>query len=1108
MIDLSTADTAAARQRLTPAPGYALDLFASEADFPIQKPVALAFDSRGRMWVGTMPSYPHYEPGDPPIDQIVILEDTDGDGRADKHTVFADSLYLALGFELGDGGVYVSQQPNFVFLRDTNGDDVADERRVVLHGFGTEDSHHAISTFTWGPDGALYMQEGTFLHSQVETPYGPVRSRDAATFRYEPGTEKLSIHAAYPFVNAWGHVFDRWGQDFIADASDGSNYFALPITGRQDYPAKHLSLRSFTSTRVRPTGGAEILSSRHFPDDVQGNFLLTNVIGFQGIKSHRFIEEGSGFTTREAEPLLTSRDINFRPIDLEVGPDGALYVVDWFNPLIGHMQYSMRDPRRDRTHGRIWRISRPDRPLLAVVNLESLSLSQLLDQLKEPEDRTRYRVRRELRVREREEVRRGLGAWVEALDPAAADHEHHLLEALWAYQSRDMVKPDLLLRLLSAREPRARAAATRVARFWADRLTDPLALLRERVNDEHPRVRLEAVVALSYIPTADAAWVALDALKHPRDYYLDYALNETITALEKVWRPVLVSGQALTGDNTEGVLYLLDRLAPEEVGRVARTEAVSRSLLGRGGVPIDVRRTALRDLASARGTSRESALVQALRAVDGRPEAPTVVAALVTLLGEAGGAELTPLAGELERLALGAKDAEVRHAGYAGLLRAGGGMERAWTLAATNPGRMADLLQAVRHVHDAKLQGALFPRVRDVLRRQTTLPPQQSVHGRYVRIEQPGCCETQSLAEVQVFDGTVNLAPSGSAAQKSTAAGGEPTRAIDGNTAGTFRAGSVSQSSILEVNPWWELDLGEARPISSVVIWRRTDEQIGGDMNGFHLRVLGSDRSPVWVREKNSAEPQPIVFSLGGDSASLVRRAAVRALSALEVNRDERLALFGDLLARGTDRDLALEALAELIPSAAPSPHTVVLAEHLLDAAAAIPAPDRTGPTFQRVAAVARALAPSLPAREASRLAAGIEALLPKTVRIRAIEGEMRFDLGSFAVAAAQDVELVLENPDHMPHNLVVTIPGAADRVGRAADAMAAQPDGFQKNFVPESAEVVVATPLVNAGGSFTLRFRAPTAPGEYPFICTFPGHWITMRGIMRVESRAGVASR
>ena len=123
-------------------------------------------------------------------------------------------------------------------------------------------------------------------------------------------------------------------------------------------------MREWTLTRVRPTSGSEFVRSRHFPESAQGNFLFNNTIGFQGIKQYQTVEDGSGFVGIEVEPLLQSTDPNFRPVAMQFGPDGALYVVDWFNPLVGHMQYSLRDPRRDKTHGRVWRITAKGRPLL------------------------------------------------------------------------------------------------------------------------------------------------------------------------------------------------------------------------------------------------------------------------------------------------------------------------------------------------------------------------------------------------------------------------------------------------------------------------------------------------------------------------------------------------------------------------------------------------------------------------------------------------------------------------------------------------------------------------------------------------------------------------
>jgi hypothetical protein len=340
-----------------------------------------------------MPTYPQYIPGVPLHDKIVILEDTNGDGKADKHTVFADNLYLPLGFEFGNGGVFVSQEPDLVFLKDTDGDDVADVREVVLSGFGSEDSHHATHAFTYGQDGGIYFNEGTFLNTQVETPYGPIRSYNGATYRFEPRTGKLDHYISYPYYNPWGNIFDKWGTHLVGDASDGSNYFAPPMTGKINYPDKHPRINMFTTTRVRPTAGLEIVSSRHFPDDVQGNLLINNAIGFQGIKQHQILPDKSAITSKEVDPLLQSSDPNFRPVDLEFGPDGALYVVDWYNPLISHGENPPRDPARDRVHGRIWRVSYKNKPLLKTIDISKQTIPQLLDNLKEHEDRLRYRSR-------------------------------------------------------------------------------------------------------------------------------------------------------------------------------------------------------------------------------------------------------------------------------------------------------------------------------------------------------------------------------------------------------------------------------------------------------------------------------------------------------------------------------------------------------------------------------------------------------------------------------------------------------------------------------------------------------------------------------------------
>src|SRR5581483_11180102 len=325
----------------------------------------------------------------------------------------------------------------------------------------------------------------------------------------------------------------------------------------------------------------------------------------------KVIEEGSGFASKELEPLLFSTDRNFRPVDIRFGPDGALYIVDWFNPLIGHMQHSIRDPGRDHIHGRIWRISYKGRPLVKSPRIHGEPIPKLLDLFKEYEDRTRYQVRAELRERKKEDVLPAVMQWVMSLKEDDPEHEHLLLEALWVQQNHNGVDKGLLLRLLRAKDYHARAAATRVLRhlYSPSRLRgeggvrgdEVLKLLEDQANDVHPRVRLEAVVACSVFKDtlspsgsgqgegpgdagSKAADIALQALKHPMDYYLDYALKETMTTLEPYWKPALAAGKPFAVNNPAGANYVLGSVSTAELIKLPRTSAVLQAMLTRDGV--------------------------------------------------------------------------------------------------------------------------------------------------------------------------------------------------------------------------------------------------------------------------------------------------------------------------------------------------------------------------------------------------------------------------------------------------------------------------------------------------------------------------------------------
>lgn len=536
--------------------GFEVNLFAAEP--MLANPIHMTFDPEGRLWVVCSWAYPQIEPGETPNDKIIVLEDTDHDGRADKSTVFAEGLYVPTGLELGDGGVYVANAPDLLFLKDTDGDGKADERRVVLTGFATEDNHHSISAWRWGPGGWLYFQEGTFMHSQVETAYGPVRLRYGGVFQFRPDREELRVFADYRASNPWGHTFDRWGQSVLID--NPNLYFLAPLTANS-----RAKLGYESSGKGIKQAGGEFVSGRHLPKEYRGE-IWTNQYKTNTVARYRVEDDGAGFKISNLDPVMTSSSQNFRPVDLKIGPDGAAYVLDWYNPLIGHMQHSFRDPRRDNSHGRVWRITAKDSSPVERPQLTNRPVAEILDYLKVPEDFSRNQVKRVLSVADPQETTDALNAWVDKLDTNDPRYAHNLLEALWCFQTIDIVNEDLLKTVLHSENPKARAAAFRVLRYWHDKVKDPLKLLEEGVADEHPRVRMEAVLTLGYIPDPQSVVIAVRASDKELDRYLEHALKLTIDGLQPQWLEANRAG-TLKFDTPEHESYALSNVLSSDAVR-------------------------------------------------------------------------------------------------------------------------------------------------------------------------------------------------------------------------------------------------------------------------------------------------------------------------------------------------------------------------------------------------------------------------------------------------------------------------------------------------------------------------------------------------------------
>ena len=404
--------------------GFEVNLFAGDPQ--LAKPIQICFDTKGRLWAACSSTYPQVLPGQPNQDKILVMEDTDGDGIADKTTVFADGLLIPTGLAPGDGGVYVIDSTDLVHLSDTDGDGKADTRKVILSGFGTEDTHHMVHTLRWGMDGLLYFNQSIYIHSHLETPYGPKRLGGGGIWQLRPKNLELEI-TMRGLVNSWGHHFDQWGQSFATDGAGGEGInYVIP----RAYYATAVGAKRVVQG-LNPGSpkhcGLEILSGRHLPDDWQQSFITND---FRGHRVCRFTLEpdGAGYISKQQPELIKTNHPAFRPIDVRQGPDGAIYIADWFNPIIQHGEVDFRDPRRDKTHGRIWRVTAKNRPLVPRPKLEADTNAALFNHMKDPEMWTRHMARRVLVERKLESVTPDLKTWTNSIP---ADDEVLNLEALW-----------------------------------------------------------------------------------------------------------------------------------------------------------------------------------------------------------------------------------------------------------------------------------------------------------------------------------------------------------------------------------------------------------------------------------------------------------------------------------------------------------------------------------------------------------------------------------------------------------------------------------------------------------------------------------------------------
>jgi putative heme-binding domain-containing protein len=1123
---------AEAIEKMTVHAGMKVNLFASEEMFSdLVNPVQSAVDPDGRLWVAAWPTYPHWNPLEAMNDKLLILPDDNADGVADRCITFADGLHNPTGFEFWNGGVLVAMAPDIWFLKDTDGDDRADVRERIFHGLDSADTHHTANAFVMSPAGKFYFSRGIFHAENFETPWGPTKrfgTGGTGVYEWDPVTFDINFH--FPIgPNPHGDVFDQWGNQFATDGTGGTgNFIGMPGRGA---PAQ------LYEKRVRPVPAICILDSQHFAEENRGNLLIANVIGFQGVTQYRFEKRGAGFFAREVEPILYSSDQNFRPSDMEIGGDGALYVLDWQNPIIGHMQHNLRDPSRDHLHGRIYRVTAEGRPVQPTLQLSKAATDAVVRSLGSPVLAERYRARLELTGRDQSEVAAAVAVWRKRMRPDAAEDARSLVEALWATQRARRTDFDLLQGLLESPQEDARAAAVRVLRdlardvSWRKRavlksaaaesvpgraipvVLDESAegldveawerLLLKRAVDASPQVRAEAVVAASFTRGPLAAEILFAAMQTEQDQQLTFVIQQArgVIDLDGAVRGVLAGGGKLSR-NAEA--YALSNASVEDLLKMEKTEGVYRAILTRESVPEETLRAALTGLAGVRKVAETEELFALIEELNAKASV-NVLNSLSRLLAAQPADQLVRVRDRIVKLAKSARSAETRRVALSAWISADGNGDAVFAAMAEDQVTREDVLRALPLVTSKSAQAALFPKL------AALLPTLAGSRGAAALV-QPGLrVDFYAPNPANVARETLEaLTPSASGVAEKIVMDQPILKTRDG-FALMFRghiriekAGryvffiSSDDGSRFYIDGELLIDndglhgmvekRGEVRlePGLHPIVATYFDNG-GGDGLGMSWSGPGLRKQEIPAEVLVSAAEQTLQ-DLG-----------VVALSQLPGFEGEKTAVLAGLLQSGASTGSVLTALAAIPEDRRPEAQAAVLGAGAVKYLAGLEPRQRN----TDAGLVALGLAESAGRRLSGAARLSLERQLSEVVvpliALGTVPERMIYDREIVAVQAGRPVEFRLSNTDNMPHNLAIVKPGTMAAVGELAESTGRDADAAERGFVPRTDSVLAASELVQPGKVASVYFETPSEPGIYPYVCTYPGHWRRMYGALYV---------
>jgi len=513
---------------MTVPPGFTVELVAGEPD--IVNPVAMTFDERGRTWITESLEYPRRQPG-PGRDRIKVLEDTDGDGKADRFTIFADGLNIPSGIAVGHGGVWVANAPDILFLQDRDGDGKADTRDIVVTGFGRHDTHELPNSLTWGPDGWLYGWNGVFNPAKVVSKNGKTYQFTCAIFRIHPKTRVFEIWCEGT-SNPWGIAINPEGS-FFASACVIDHLWHLVETGyyiRQGgpYPPYTWPIESIVDHKHQKAAycGIHYFDSPAYPPEYRNRLYMGNIHG-NCINVDILEKNGSSYRAKPAPDFLQANDAWFMPVAQKTGPDGCLYILDWYDQYHCY-QDANRDPAGiDRNKGRLYRVRYKDNPRRTGFDLARQSDDELIKLLGSPNVYDRDIAQRLLTERASPALR-------SKLEPLVLDQEApraRRIHGLWALIGGGPLDPRFHVKLLNLGEPAFVAWGVRAAGNMGKVEPDVLDSVLKRGLESSQEARLQLAIAARKLEGVDPIVLLLDALSGSKDELIPQIVWQNLSPL-------------------------------------------------------------------------------------------------------------------------------------------------------------------------------------------------------------------------------------------------------------------------------------------------------------------------------------------------------------------------------------------------------------------------------------------------------------------------------------------------------------------------------------------------------------------------------------------------